>query len=101
MDYTRIGLEDVVPMMERNGYHNPDLGPDFTDTVAIWASNNFRGCSGSPGNIPLDELIGYIFFSVGAFVYDLIDTSTYLRAMNNIDRALRFHGTSIERELRN
>lgn len=96
MNYTDIKLEDTLPMMYRYGC-DPDLDPDFTDTIPIWCSNNFKGIA--PETIELDELCGYIFFSVGAFVHNVVNKDIYIKAMRNINNALIYYGTSIEEEL--
>lgn len=97
MNFLSITLDEAWTMARRHGCVNITSSDFDEDMIPVWASNNYRGCIGAPGDV--DELYGHVCYCVGAYTKGVISKEIYLRAMENIDNKLRRHyGTSIENE---
>lgn len=97
MNYLNISLEDAWAMARRHGCDLIDSSDFDDDMVPVWASNNYQGCEGAPGDV--DDLCAHACFSVGAYTRGVISQEVYLRAMHNIDQMLRqYYFTSLEKE---
>lgn len=97
MNYLKISLDDALAMARRHGHTLIDLIDFDDDSIPVWASNNYLGYVGAPGDI--DELCGHACHSVGAYTRGVISQEIYLRAMENIDHMLyKYYNTSLAQE---